>query len=64
MLGGVCMQDPYITISVISQEECMDWLTWPNIEYPDIYNYFITTPSYTKQQLKAYKSLDGYKYFV
>ena len=58
------MQEPYITISVISQEECMDWLTWPNVEYPDIYNYFITTPSYTKQQLKAYKSLNGYKYFV
>ena len=30
---------------------------WPQIEFPDI-------ASYTKEQLKAYKSLDAYKYFV
>ena len=60
LLGG--MQDPYVTISVNTS---VDWLNWPNVEYPDIYNYFIATPSgYTEQQLKAYKSLDGYKYFV
>ena len=35
----------------------------PNV--PDIFNYFVTSVSnYTKQQLKAYKSLEGYKYFV
>ena len=63
ILGGI--QDPYVTVNVIRSEEHIDWLNWPNIEYPDIYNYFVTTPSsYTKQQLKAYKSLDGYKYFV
>ena len=32
---------------------------WPEIEYPDIFKYFIyTTISYTREQLKAYKSMD------
>ena len=37
----------------------------PNIQYPDIYNFLIETPSaYTREHLKAYKSLDAYKYFL
>ena len=35
---------------------------WPQVEYPDI--FINATSSYTKEQLKAYKSLDGYNYFV
>ena len=34
-------------------------------EYPGIYNYLVNTPiPHTKDQLKAYKSMEGYKYFV
>ena len=64
MLGGA--QDPYLTINIIkSTGECVEWFNWPNVEYPDIFNYFVTSvSSYTKQQLKAYKSLEGYKYFI
>lgn len=63
MLGNI--QDPYFTMNSPESPEGMSWQNWPNVSYPDIYNYFVETPSiYTKQELKAYKSLDGYKYFV
>ena len=49
----------------MSSEESVDWHDWPDVQYPDIHNYFIATPSgYTKEELKAYKSLEGYKYFL
>ncbi|KAI8485886.1 hypothetical protein Bbelb_364380 [Branchiostoma belcheri] len=37
----------------------------PNIAFPDIYMYLISHPSlYTGEAMKAYKSLDAYKYFT
>jgi len=37
---------------------------YPEVTYPDIYNYFINPPSpYTEDQLKAYKGLEAYIYF-
>ena len=39
--------------------------SWPNVAYGDIYSYFVdTTSTYTKEAMKAYKSLDAYNYFV
>ena len=37
----------------------------PDVDWPDIYNYVINTPSnFTKESLKAYKSLEAYNFFI
>ena len=37
----------------------------PDVGWPDIYTYLIETPSeFTKDKLKAYKSLEAYNFFV
>ena len=36
---------------------------WPALEWPEIYAYLIEKPSvYTKEKLRAHKSLDTYNY--
>ena len=43
----------------------IEWVDWPSVCYPDVYNYLISTPSeYTHEMLKAYKSMDGYNFFM
>ncbi len=62
MLGDI--EDLYFTLDAArcSSELGMEWQNWPSVLYADIYNYFIKTSSeYTKRELKAYKSLEGYK---
>ena len=63
------MSDPYATMPRCSAASNDQWSTsstlWPKVEYPDIYNYLVNTPSpHTKDELKAYKSMEDYKYFV
>ena len=58
LLGDI--EDPYVSISAASSSRSsgVDWQQWPDVEYPDIFNYLIATPSpYTQQQLRAYKSI-------
>ncbi|XP_078351893.1 uncharacterized protein LOC144636534 [Oculina patagonica] len=54
--------DPYsVSANVFSQS----MTEWPEIEFPDIVNYLLfSTSKFTKEQVKAYKSLQSYQYFV
>ena len=62
-LGGLA--DPYLEKSSGDGHTSIDWQLWPEVEYPDIYNFLIATPSlYTGDSLKAYKSLDAYNYYA
>ena len=41
-----------------------DLSLWPPIDFGSIYSYLIDTPGeYTKESLKAYKSLEAYNYY-
>lgn len=40
-------------------------LKWPDVDYGNIYNYLVNTPGlYTQKAMQAYKSLEGYNFFV
>ena len=53
------LDDPYSS-TVAEQAQ-----VFPQVDYPDIYNFWVHTASeYTQEGMKAYKSLDGYKYLV
>ena len=55
-------EDPYC-VTGKRGAELVDFL--PLVEYPDIFNYLVTAPSpVTKDAMKAYKSLDGFKFLA
>lgn len=60
--NGVCLPDPY----TISEDLwCADRNSWPVLIWQDIYSYLIDTPSvYTKEKVRAYKSLDAFNYVL
>jgi hypothetical protein len=61
-VDGVQLPDPYgITKSCWDN----DVNKWPDISYPDIYQYFVETSCfYSRAEVKNVKSLEGYQYFV
>jgi len=50
------LQDPYI----ISDKWTEDVSKWPEVSFGDIYTYLVDSPgNYTRETMKAYKSLEG-----
>jgi hypothetical protein len=56
---GTCsLPDPY----QLTENWSRNPDTWPDLTFGDIYLYLMDTPSlFTKESMKAYKSLDAYK---
>ena len=60
-IDGETLSDPY---SIPEDEWIDDVSQWPTLEFGDIYTYLIDTPgTFTKEALKAYKSLEAYNYY-
>ena len=61
-ISKIDLIDPYLlTKDELQNDKCL----YPKISYPDIVNYLLFAPSpYTKDELKAYKSLDAYNQFI
>ena len=61
-LNKLSISDPYTVPKILFMD--INLIVYlPDLSYPDIYNYLISFPSvYTGASLKAYKSLEGYKY--
>ena len=56
------LPDPYF---ITDWEELEKVTSIPDIDFPVIYSYLVDTPSvYTKESIKAYKSLDAYNFFI
>lgn len=62
-LSSLGITDPYNAPGVLFTSMKDDSQDLPDLQYPDIYNYLINFPShYTGDSLRAYKSLDSYKW--
>ena len=61
-LDNVVLPDPYALTKSYWTDSVKDW---PDISYPDIYQYFVETSCfYSRADVKNVKALDGYQYFV
>ena len=60
-VNGNEIQDPY----EIPDDSWIDDITkWPRVEFGDLYTYLIETKGhFTKENSRAYKSLEAYNYF-
>ena len=57
----MCGFDPF----KLKSDFVEDTSIWPQVEYPDTVNYLVLQTSWaTKDQTKAYKSLEAYTFFV
>ena len=55
------LKDPYL---ISESQWTEDMRKWPEIHYGDLYSYLINTKGiYTKENLKAFRSLEAYNYF-
>ena len=60
-INGYTLEDPYVIEASLWSE---DTSKWPDLQFGDIYTYLVNTEGcYTKEKLKAYKSLEAYNYF-
>ena len=54
--------DPY---RVENERRKDDIALWPPVQFGEIYTYLIDTPGqFTREKLKAYKSLDAFNYYI
>ena len=57
--NGETLPNPYALENLVS-----DVSLFPEVTYPDIYTYLVETPNgFTKESMKAYKSLQAYNFF-
>ena len=61
-IGLVGGRDPY---EIASKDWSNDKSRWPELDYFDVVNYLVYSLShYTMTEMRSYKSLDSYNYFV
>ena len=61
IIEGETLPDPYGIEEDLWSD---DMSLWPDLQYGDIYNYLIESKGqFTKENLRAYKSLEAYNYF-
>ena len=61
-VGFFLGDDPYLPKNEVRFSD--DMTTWPQIEFNDIFTYFISRPGlYTQEQLLSWEQLDSYNFF-